>query len=405
MKSITFMLCFTLWTGLPAAASELIEFIVNAEKTRIEHLVDTYWDEVPVTVTSSFCDRSAGGIHDFYSEGDYWWPDPEDPTGPYIRKDGMSNPDNFSEHRHAMVRMNRIVGAMASAYVLSGEDKYVIKAMEHLEAWFIDDNTRMNPNMLYSQAIMGRVTGRGIGIIDGLHLAEVARAIFVMQDSDAISEEDLLALKQWFQSFLTWISTHPYGKSEMVHPNNHGTCWALQASAFAKLTGNKEMLEFCAKRFSEVLLPSQMGLDGSFPLELERTKPYGYSLFNLDAMSSLVQILSEGDTDFWKYTTEDGRSMHLALEFMFPYIKDKTSWPYEQDVLYWDSWPVRQPSLFLGALAFGKKNYLEVWKKLESDPEIPEIQRNLILRYPLLWMNTVEGKTPVQSIFSQTERK
>jgi hypothetical protein len=88
--------------------------------------------------------------------------------------------------------------------------------------------------------------------------------------------------------------------------------------------------------------------------------------------------------------------MHLALEFMFPYIKDKTSWPYEQDVLYWDNWPVRQPSLFLGALAFGKKNYLEVWKKLESDPEIPEIQRNLILRYPLLWMNTKECKIPVQ---------
>lgn len=364
----------------------LQKLLIKAEEKRIERLVSRYWDAVPISVTSSSCERSAGNAHDFYSEGDYWWPDPEDPDGPYIRKDGMSNPDNFSDHRHAMIRMNRIVGAMASAYVLTGEDKYVKKAMEHLNAWFIHSETRMNPNMLYSQAIMGRVTGRGIGIIDGLHLAEVARAIFVMQDSSVISEKDLQALKLWFKSFLTWIFTHPYGQSEMVHPNNHGTCWALQAAAYAQLTGNEEMLEFCAKRLSEVLLPSQMGLDGSFPLELERTKPYGYSLFNLDAMSVLVQILSYEGKNWWNYATEDGKSMRLGLEFMFPYIADKASWPYGQDVLYWENWPVSQPSLVLGGLAFENKNYLEKWIELEADPEVPEIQRNLILRYPMLWM-------------------
>ena len=387
MKRALCILSFTLFSGVAAEAADLTKLVIKAEKERIEQLVVTYWDEAPISVTASSCERSAGNIHDFYSEGDYWWPDPEDPDGPYIRRDGMSNPGNFSDHRHAMIRMNRIVGAMASAYVLTGEDKYVEKAMEHLDAWFINGETRMNPNMLYSQAIMGRVTGRGIGIIDGLHLAEVARSIFVMQDSKAISENDLYSLKLWFSSFLTWISTHPYGKSEMVHPNNHGTCWALQASAYAQLTEDEEMLEFCADRVRNVLLPSQMGQDGSFPLELERTKPYGYSLFNLDAMSVLVQILSEGTENWWEYSTEDGRSMELGLEFMVPYIKEKASWPYGEDVLYWDNWPVRQPSLVLGGLAYGNKEYLETWIELEADPEISEIQRNLILRYPLLWMN------------------
>ncbi len=387
MKRALCILSFTLFSGVAAEAADLTKLVIKAEKERIEQLVVTYWDEAPISVTASSCERSAGNIHDFYSEGDYWWPDPEDPDGPYIRRDGMSNPGNFSDHRHAMIRMNRIVGAMASAYVLTGEDKYVEKAMEHLDAWFINGETRMNPNMLYSQAIMGRVTGRGIGIIDGLHLAEVARSIFVMQDSKAISENDLYSLKLWFSSFLTWISTHPYGKSEMVHPNNHGTCWALQASAYAQLTEDEEMLEFCADRVRNVLLPSQMGQDGSFPLELERTKPYGYSLFNLDAMSVLVQILSEGSENWWEYSTEDGRSMKLGLEFMVPYIKDKASWPFGEDVLYWDNWPVRQPSLVLGGLAYGNKEYLETWIELEADPEISEIQRNLILRYPLLWMN------------------
>ena len=368
-------------------AGDLAKLVINAEKERIEQLVTTYWEETPISLTASSCERSAGGNHDFYSEGDYWWPDPENPDGPYIRRDGMSNPGNFSDHRHAMIRMNRIVGAMASAYVLTGDDKYVAKAMEHLDAWFINGETRMNPNMLYSQAIKGRVTGRGIGIIDGLHLAEVARSIYVMQKSATISGDELDSLKGWFSSFLTWISTHDYGKSEMVHPNNHGTCWALQASAYAQLTGDREMLRFCEERFKEVLLPAQMGQDGSFPLELERTKPYGYSLFNLDAMSVLVQILSEESEIGWEYKMDDGRSMGLGLEFMVPYINDKASWPYREDVLYWDNWPVRQPSLVLGGLALEKRVYLDTWMKLEADPEIPEVQRNLILRYPLLWMD------------------
>jgi len=387
MNKSFYSLSFVVLYATAVEAGDLSKLVIQAEKERIEQLVARYWDEAPISLTASSCERSAGGIHDFYSEGDYWWPDPEDPDGPYIRKDGLSNSGNFSDHRHAMIRMNRIVGAMASAYALTGEEKYVRKAMEHLEAWFIKEKTRMNPNMLYSQAIMGRVTGRGIGIIDGLHLAEVARSIYVMQDSEAISENDLYAMKQWFSSFLTWISTHEYGKSEMVHPNNHGTCWALQASAYAQLTGDKEILRFCEERFKEVLLPSQMGQDGSFPLELERTKPYGYSLFNLDAMSVLVQILSEESEIGWEYKMDDGRSMGLGLEFMVPYINDKASWPYGEDVLYWDNWPVRQPSLVLGGLALGKRAYLDTWMKLEADPEIPEVQRNLILRYPLLWMD------------------
>jgi hypothetical protein len=41
-----------------------------------------------------------GGKHDFYSEGDYWWPDEKNPNGPYIQKDGLTNPENFVAHRH-----------------------------------------------------------------------------------------------------------------------------------------------------------------------------------------------------------------------------------------------------------------------------------------------------------------
>ena len=41
-----------------------------------------------------------------------------------------------------------------------------------------------------------------------------------------------------------------------------------------------------------LLIPKiREGPDGSFPQELARTKPYGYSLFNLDAMAIIAQTL------------------------------------------------------------------------------------------------------------------
>ena len=163
------------------------QLLQNIRKKTIEQ-AEKMMAEKPVTVTSSFCKRSAGNRHDYYSEGDYWWPDSLNPTGPYIQKDGQSNPDNFSDHRHAMIRFSEITATLTSAWLLTGEQKYALKAMEHINAWFVDTATRMNPNMLYSQAIWGRFTGRGIGLIDAYHLVEVAQSAKILTENNVIPE-------------------------------------------------------------------------------------------------------------------------------------------------------------------------------------------------------------------------
>src|SRR5512136_2140086 len=73
-------------------------------KDEIIARADNLLTEKPVTITDFICNRSAGGKHDFYSEGDYWWPDPQNPDGPYIQRDGMTNPGNFVDHRKAVIR-------------------------------------------------------------------------------------------------------------------------------------------------------------------------------------------------------------------------------------------------------------------------------------------------------------
>jgi hypothetical protein len=380
-----FLLAFLLpVSGIKPSAKFEREIIRLLRKETIAR-ADKVLTESPQTITMFVCPRSAGGIHDFYSEGDYWWPDPANPEGPYIQRDGMTNPDNFIEHRKAMIRLSQIVGSLASAYKITGDEKYVRQAFVHINAWFVNPDTRMNPSLLYSQAIRGRFTGRGIGIIDTIQLMEVAQGIIAMQNAGSIDKELLEAVKSWFADYLKWLTTHQYGKDEMNAKNNHGTCWVMQVASFAKLTGNTEILDFCRKRYKEILLPDQMAEDGSFPLEIKRTKPYGYSIFNLDAMTMICQILSDNKNDLWNWQTPDGKSIRKGIDFLWPFVADKSKWTYNHDVMYWENWPVAQPFLVFGASKFTEKKWLTTWSSLEHFPEVEEVIRNLPVRNPIIW--------------------
>ena len=370
---------------LIAGCGDKIE--LDDELNRVVPAAEKYLSEEPVTVTAFSCDRSTGGIHDYYSEGDYWWPDPQNHDGPYIRKDGLTNPDNFNAHREAMRNLSVMVPALVAAYKITGDKKFADHAIKHLKAWFVNPDTKMNSNLLFAQAIKGRVTGRGIGIIDTIHLVEVVQAIIVLEHLKAIDPEDLAALKEWYSDYLSWMTTHEFGHAERDNGNNHSTCWAMQAAMFAKFTENKDILKYVRDFYKNTLLPGQMAEDGSFPKELSRTKPYGYSLFNFDAMAMVCQISSTHEENLWEFTLEDGRGMKKATEFIYPFIKDKTTWPFTKDVMYWDQWPVRFNSLLFAYEQFGEEKYYELWKTLDADPKTEEVIRNYPIRQPILWIN------------------
>ncbi len=366
--------------GSASAAGKL--GLAAIERGRVLKAADRYLSAEPITVTASGSPRSAGGKHDFFSEGDYWWPDPKNPEGPYIQRDGESNPDNFVEHRRAMVRLSLIVPALAAAYKITGQRKYAAQAAKHLRAWFVEEGTRMNPNLQYAQAIKGRFTGRGTGIIDTLHLVEVARAAGQID----LAAGDLAGVQTWFEAYAEWMTTSKNGIEERDAKNNHGTCWVTQIAAFAQFTGNRAQTRYCVDRFQTVLIPNQEAEDGSFPQELRRTKPYGYSLFNLDALAITAQTLSTSGENLWTWQLPDGRGLAKAMEFMYPYMADKKKWPKPPDVMYDKEWPVRQPCLLFGGLALDRPEYIALWRKLDADPTVEEVLRNWPVRQPVLWV-------------------
>lgn len=385
-KRIVFSLIFFLCVQSVYAGDPLFNKIKRVLKKRIIENANWALTQSPLTVTATNCERSAGGVHDFYSEGDYWWPNPEDLNGPYIQKDGLTNPENFTAHRKAMIRFSQIIGSLTSAYIITRDEKYVLHAKTHLKAWFIDEETFMNPSLLYAQAIKGKVTGRGIGIIDMIQMIEVAQSVSVLEKSSLINNDELQKIKNWFTSYLNWLTTHPYGIQERDTKNNHATCWVMQVAVFSKLTGNQALFEDCRKRFKTILLPGQMDDSGSFPLELNRTKPYGYSLFNLDAISTICHVLTDDQESLWDYSVADGHTIKKAVGFMYPYVKDKTKWPFKKDVMYWDEWPVAHPFLIFAFERFKNKKWFTTWKGLEHYPQTEEVIRNLPIRNPLIWI-------------------
>jgi len=341
----------------------------------------------PITVTATHSDRSAGGLHDFFSEGDYWWPDSANPTGPYIQKDGLTNPNNFTAHRKAMIRFSQLAGTCTSAFLLTKDKKFAQQVVKHLNAWFIDTNTLMNPSLLYAQAIKGKFTGRGVGIIDMIQMMEVAKSVSILEKYNLIPSKDLVAIKSWFSNYLLWVTTHPYGLDERDAKNNHGTCWTMQVAVFAKLVNDQKLVDYCTNRFKTILLPNQLDKNGSFPLELKRTKPFGYSLFNLDAMVTLAYVLSDEKDNLFNYETINNTSLKNAIDFIYPFVEDKSKWTYGKDLMYWDQWPIAHPFLLFGAEVYKNKYWNTLWERLDHFPENEEVIRNLPVRNPLIWLN------------------
>jgi hypothetical protein len=389
------------------AAVALSSFDLAAyERPRVVRQADAACAVAPKTVTAARNPKSAGGLHDFSSDGDYWWPDPKNPDGPYVQRDGLTNPENFVAHRQFLLAFGRDFGALAAAYRITREEKYAAAAVRHLHAWFVDPATRMNPSLLYAQAIKGRFTGRSIGVIDTLHLAEVALGAAALRGSAALTPSEDAAVTGWFRDYLAWLMSHPYGIDESNAKNNHGTCAWLQIACFARLTGDEERLAAARRRLKEVLLPGQMAADGSFPEELRRTKPYGYAIFNLDVMTALAVVCSTPAENLMTWSLPDGRNLVRGVAWLAPYLADKNVWLksvrktvpnrggqavaspdlVQPDVMYWNDWPVRQPCLLFGAMAADRADWLATWKKLEPDPQVEEIRRNFPIRQPILWV-------------------
>ena len=388
ISAITLLL-LGLFTAATAVAKTTLN-LAEIDRERILTAASNALTLPPVTITKYRAKFSDGGPNDYYSNGDYWWPNPNTTNGlPYVQRDGQTDPNNFNKHRDCIRQLHDAVAALGAAYKITGDDRYATKAAELLRVFFLDPATRMNPSLQYAQAVPGVSSGRSFGIIDTLHIIEVPRAIEAMEKSSAFPPDVTAGLKKWFSDYVMWLRTSTNGVEESNASNNHAVAYWLQVAVFAQFADDQKDVADCRQHFKEIFVPKQMAADGSFPRELARTKPYGYSIFQLDNMTTLCQVLSTPEDNLWQFELPDGRGIHKAVEFMYPYLADKNKWLADgrhKDIQAWDGWPAREPSLLFAGLAFNEQKYLDLWLKLSANPSNGEVRRNIAIMQPILWV-------------------
>jgi len=275
----------------------------------------------------------SGDRQDYMSQAPYWWPDPEEPDGlPYIRKDGIRNPevsaDNFDKNR--LVSMGEDVNALTLAWFFSGNREYADRASGLVRGWFLDTETAMNPNLNFAQSIPGITDGRGIGIIDTRIFIEIIESVKILEESKSWSRADSKQLQGWFTEYLYWLENSENGKDEKGKENNHGTWYDVQTAYYAMYTGNTERAREIVRSAGEVRIDTQIDSLGRQDYELSRTRAYGYSVFNLEALVYLGKIGELTGVDLWKYKSPCDANIKLALDYILNYVDSLEEWPHQQ---------------------------------------------------------------------------
>lgn len=281
----------------------------------------------PVSVMDKGVTPPGGDKHDYMSQAPYWWPDPSKPGGrPYIRRDGERNPEISRITDHANFdRLMAAVSTLGLAYRLTGREEYATHAARLLRVWFLDPETRMNPHLAYGQGIPGINEGRGIGIIETRALVDMLDGVLSIAASGAWKTRDENSLHAWMTAYLRWLTESSHGKDEAKNGNNHETWYDVQVAGLALFTGQEGLarrtLEGARTRIARQIEP-----DGRQPRELERTRSWDYSIFNLRAFFDLATLGEHVGVDLWRYQTPDGRSLRKALDYLVPSASGDRRW-------------------------------------------------------------------------------
>lgn len=330
----------------------------------------------PVSVMEKKALPPSGDKHDYMSLAPYHWPDPNKPDGlPYIRKDGQTNPEvkEYKDKEYLPALCDKIY-KLALAYYFTDEKKYAEHAQKLIDVWFLQADTKMNPNMSYAQAIKGVNDGRGAGLIDARHLMKVIDAVGLIADCSCWTKQQQAGMEKWFADFLNWMETSPNGRDEIDAPNNHGIWYDALRLSIALFTDQKDRAHKIVLNAQD-RLDKQMDNSGRFPLEMARTTSLHYTVFAMDAFFKVAQMAPKVGIDFWNYKSPSGKSLQKAFKELLPYISNEKEWhgqqikPFEYEEAY--------SLLELGQDYLGCSNCKEHIKKTASD-QYPKLLVHLI---------------------------
>lgn len=293
---------------------------------------DKALDKPNLSVTDKGMTPPSGSKHDYLSLSAYWWADDSKPDGlPWVRKDGKVNPASKNDQSDGvrLADFTARVQSLTQAWYFSGEQKYADKAASLLRTWFIDPNSRMNPNLNFAQGVPGIAAGRNAGVLDGRYFStRIVDAILLLHGNPAWKATDDQAMHQWMSDYLDWLRTNKLALKESRTENNHGNWYATQVAGIAWYLDQPQVIKKMVTLMKSKL-DVQLKPDGTQPAELARTRSFHYSYFDLQAISLMAVLAQKNGIDLWHYQTPEGGSLIKSLDFMAKYTDDSQPWPYK----------------------------------------------------------------------------
>ena len=338
--------------------------------------------EGPFSVTDKSQLPPSGNKNDYASYSRYWWPDPTKADGlPYIRRDGETYPGSQSldaSDRQRIGAFGENTEVLALAYYFTGEKKYAQKVALLLRVWFLNEATRMNPNLNHAQCRPGHNTGSKSGVLDGRIMIKALEASLLIEGSKALRKEEKQGLKRWAEAYFEWLTSSELALQEAASKNNHGSYYDVQALYFALYAGKKVKAQQIAQNFYQKRVLKQIQTDGSMPEEMTRSRPLFYSIYNLNALFLVAHLAEMVGEDLWK-TNDPSSRIRTALDYLVPYTDPEKPWPHPtlKATNRMDIFQILQ----LADRVYPAGNYLDYSNQLPH--EDIEVERSL-LAYPLM---------------------
>jgi hypothetical protein len=296
-------------------------------------LANSFLNMKPASVMDKEKLPPSGDKHDFLSLAPFWWPDQtKKDLMPYVYRDGELNPEvSSSPDRNNLRDLIHKTKILSVAYHFTNNITYAAKAIELLQVWFINEDTRMNPNLQYSEVISGKNNGSASGIIATSFFSEILESIQLIRNSSAWSVQDQMEIESWFEKYLEWLLNSDFGKREQKRLNNHGTWFDFQVSSLALFLNKTEIALDILERNIEETIETKINQDGSQPYEIERSKSLDYHIYNLEAFFNLAKVGDNLGIDLWHHESSEGSGLKWAIDYLLPYALEKQQWPYQQE--------------------------------------------------------------------------
>jgi hypothetical protein len=302
---------------------------------------------------------------------------------------GVSDPHTssklFRSHATALRNTSANVACLSAAYFLTKDEQYAHRAGEHLRAWFVTENTRMLPTGDLAGREYGSEAGTPTGMTDFAPLAELIRSTSFLVDSQALAEDELDLMNQWFLDFAAWLDTNRTAKLARDTRDHRASAWLLVRSAIARAARKDQDIEDCRKRFRTPTLRNQINDVGVFPQEVSTPNPYRNTLLNFDLLAGACQLLASPFDLLWDYDLQDGPGMRIVAAHLYPVILRPDKWGYMADADHFIELPGPRPALLFAGRAYNRPEYVDLWRKLDALPVPTNLAEAFPIRQPLLW--------------------